>query len=372
MYKLVIVEDEQQIRHGLEKFIDWNSMGFEVAGTFEDGESALEHIKDNPCDVVMTDVMMKKMTGLDLIGKLIELFPDIKTVIVSGYDDFIYTRQAIKYKVIDYLLKPIDEQELCEVFKKIKEELVDDYEVRLSRIPTEELFASSYELDTNSGGESIISKIIDYRYKTLLAALNMEDIEHLYRVIDEIVEESKKLTIDEIRMMLKKIYYMISNEFNQRKIDVIKITDGKFNYNSLLDVRNHCEFERCIKKSFTYVLEGIKGRKVDYGSGSVVGIMEYVEAHVSMELCNEVVADKFRMNPAYLCRMFKEKTGENLSDYIARVRMKKAGELLKSEKLKVADVWQMLGYSSGSYFSVQFKKYTGYTPSEYIIRTIKR
>ena len=123
MYRLVIVEDEDNIRHSLECFIPWKAMGFQVVGAFSDGSSALAYIKDNPCDAVLTDILMSRMSGLEMINHLHQIKPQIKVVILSGHSEFAYAQQAIQYQVVQYLVKPVDEDELMDVFKGIKEQL---------------------------------------------------------------------------------------------------------------------------------------------------------------------------------------------------------------------------------------------------------
>ena len=73
MFKLVIVEDEDNIRHSLECYIPWEQLGFRVVGTFSDGSDALAYLKENPCDAVLTDLLMSRMSGLELIRNLFEL-----------------------------------------------------------------------------------------------------------------------------------------------------------------------------------------------------------------------------------------------------------------------------------------------------------
>lgn len=123
MFSLVIVEDEDNIRHSLECFIPWEQMGFRVAASFSDGSDALAYIKENPCDAVLTDILMSRMSGLEMLGQLHQIHPEIKAVILSGYSDFAYAQQAIQYQVVHYLVKPVDEDELMDVFKGIKEQL---------------------------------------------------------------------------------------------------------------------------------------------------------------------------------------------------------------------------------------------------------
>lgn len=130
MFKLVIVEDEDNIRHSLEVFIPWEKMGFRVVGAFSDGSTAFDYIKDNPCDVVLTDLLMSRMNGLELIGQLHQIHPEIKAVILSGHSDFALAQQAIRYQVVHYLVKPVDEDELMDVFKGIKEQLDREQEIQ--------------------------------------------------------------------------------------------------------------------------------------------------------------------------------------------------------------------------------------------------
>ena len=131
MYRLVIVEDEEHIRHSLECLIPWGEMGFQVVESFSDGMDALKYLEDNPCDAVLTDIMMNRMTGLEMIRNLCDTHPQLKIVILSGYSDFTYAQRAIQYKVVNYLVKPVDEEELMNTFKGIKAQLDTEREEAL-------------------------------------------------------------------------------------------------------------------------------------------------------------------------------------------------------------------------------------------------
>ncbi len=123
LYKLIIVDDEEIIRNGLAEIIDWKSIGYEVVGCFEDGKNLIEYLKNNPVDVIMTDIMMDNVSGLDICKFVYENFSDIKVVILSGYKEFEYAAYALKYNVNHYLIKPTDFDEVCQVFTKLKEKL---------------------------------------------------------------------------------------------------------------------------------------------------------------------------------------------------------------------------------------------------------
>ena len=119
MYRLVIVDDEEKILEGISELFPWNNIGFQVVARFTDAKSALTYIGSNPVDVVMTDISMPEMNGIELTKEL-KLFPDIKIVLFSSYKDYDYMRAAIQFGITDYLLKPIRYDELVSCFEKIR------------------------------------------------------------------------------------------------------------------------------------------------------------------------------------------------------------------------------------------------------------
>ena len=138
MYKLLIVDDEALVREAIQDQMDWEKLGFECIGTCEDGVEALEFIKSNPPDVVLTDIGMPFMNGIELTQELYIHYPTIKVIIFTGYDDFDFAQQALKLQAVDYILKPMTAIELEEVISKLRLELdqqnnqIQDYE-RLKR-----------------------------------------------------------------------------------------------------------------------------------------------------------------------------------------------------------------------------------------------
>lgn len=122
-YSLVVADDEVTIRKGICNYIDWETMGFEVIADFEDGKETVEYLQEHSVDVVLTDIRMAEVTGLDVARYVFEHQLPIKVVIISGYKEFEYAKQAIKYDVMDYILKPIHMDELERSFQKIYDQL---------------------------------------------------------------------------------------------------------------------------------------------------------------------------------------------------------------------------------------------------------
>ena len=128
MYSVLVVDDEIRQREAIIKSVNWEKAGFKVIGDAESGIEALELLEKLEPDLILTDIKMPLMTGLELARKAREIRPATKLVILSGYDDFEYAQEAFKYNVIRYLLKPIFASEISEEFAKIKAEMDEEFE----------------------------------------------------------------------------------------------------------------------------------------------------------------------------------------------------------------------------------------------------
>lgn len=123
MYSVLIVDDEDVIREGLKQVVSWEALGYHIVGAVGSGEEALRFLENTPVDVVLADIRMPRLSGLEL-ARLIKLnYPDSKVVILSGYDNFSYAQNAIRYGVYHYLLKPCAEEEIIEVFTRLHAEI---------------------------------------------------------------------------------------------------------------------------------------------------------------------------------------------------------------------------------------------------------
>ena len=112
MKKVMLVEDEEFILQGIRYIIDWEEIAMEVTSMAHNGKEALEMFRQEPADIVVTDVEMPLMNGLDLLEEIRKISPRTRFLILSGYDEFEYARKALKLDVEEYILKPINEEQL--------------------------------------------------------------------------------------------------------------------------------------------------------------------------------------------------------------------------------------------------------------------
>lgn len=122
-YKILLVDDEAEVRTSIIKKIDWKTVGFQVVGDAENGVDALEKIEQLEPDVVMTDIRMPYMDGLALAEQLRKIRPSIKVILFSGYDDFEYAKKAIQLNIIEYILKPVNAVEMSEILSRVRDTL---------------------------------------------------------------------------------------------------------------------------------------------------------------------------------------------------------------------------------------------------------
>ena len=484
-------------------------MGFQVVGTFSDGSDALAYLKDHPCDAVLTDILMSRMSGLELIRSLYEIHPQIKVVILSGHSDFAYAQQAIQYQVFHYLVKPVDEEELISVFKGLKEQLEERkeelaeadqenrelkqllqkgfirdllsgrisseqeldvyrkllnleqiqkdsrlivYELTPQAAPeTEEGSANTVEnvlkeltdetggichmftveerqdlcrvifvglpgvnpehlqsccdsqmqslrkaLNTRGCGEPVfylthsISQLsqllasvapdsmpqaesdrhelcqrVIAPYKLLIVELDLGSRETLLHLLHRTLRDLDGVCLEDAQFGLKNLYSVIELDYQKRKISVCDITNGKFDVNRLYRAQDLRTLTECVKDAFCALCDGLQRRKPKSEHTIVCRLLEHLNEHMDEDMGHEEIAKKYRVHPGYLSRLFKQEMGETLSEYLLRIRIEKAARLLKEGQYKIGDVAGMVGYSTSSYFSIMFKKYTGYSPREY-------
>lgn len=118
MYKILIVDDELMIREGIRNGMPWKKLSIDTVLTAASGDEALDILRRQPVDIILTDISMEGMTGLELVTEIRKLQPEIRVIIMTAYDRFDYAQESLRLHVDDFLLKPIDEDDLSDVIEK--------------------------------------------------------------------------------------------------------------------------------------------------------------------------------------------------------------------------------------------------------------
>ncbi len=146
MYKLLVVEDEKSIAYGIANSIPWGEWGFVISGVCGNGLEALEQIKKDKPHVIISDIRMPEMDGIELMQHLNQNYPEIKIIILSGYNDFEYLQMSIKSRVTEYLLKPTDLDEFEVMFRKMKDRLDDENRKKMEEQELKQAYEESKDL----------------------------------------------------------------------------------------------------------------------------------------------------------------------------------------------------------------------------------
>ncbi len=158
MYRILLVDDETDVRESIARMIDWDTQGFSLCGCAAGSLEALEMADELLPDVVMTDICMPYIDGLELIRRLRKVHPAMQFVIVSGYDDFSYAQQAVQLPVMDYLLTPLSRSGVEAVLQRVRARL--DAET-LRRRDVEELRACAKRDQLQLQRMALIESITD-------------------------------------------------------------------------------------------------------------------------------------------------------------------------------------------------------------------
>lgn len=241
MYKALIIDDEKPVQIAVCKLGRWHSYNIETPAIASNGKEGLYAMRELHPDIVFVDMQMPVINGIEFLKSACKEFPNSKYIIISGFDDFYYAQNAIRSGAIDYLLKPIDEDDL---------------------------------------NASIEKAILQINPKADFSALNQEDAD---------------ISPDEI----------------------------------------------------------------------VATIREYIDKNYSQNLNISMFSNKYYFSKEYLSKVFKAKYDFGIYEYVLKVRMERARELLSDENMKVQLISDRLGYTDSNYFSKAFRNYYGITPSQF-------
>ena len=140
MYKLIFADDEAPVRRNIAKLIPWEKFGFELIGCCANGHEVLDLVEKDPPDLLITDINMPFVSGIDVARELRRDFPTVKIIFLTGYNDFNYAQQAIDLNVLKYILKPVSAQSLSECLQEVKQMLDAEYQQIYDRSRLEDFY----------------------------------------------------------------------------------------------------------------------------------------------------------------------------------------------------------------------------------------
>lgn len=338
MFRLLIVDDEPMIRKGLVKLVEQMSTISIVVNTAENGVEALEFMERDCPHFLFTDIRMPKMDGLELCRQVSQLYPHVQIVVISGYSDFEYAQKSLSYGVKEYLLKPVNKKSIHEVLEKLVKH-------RHKQSSQSYISLSKMELWVESMEEAIWATNME-KMDALIAECRRECIENSIPFSQQIEFYDQFLIL-----LVKKL--------NARDIFRFQIEHASQVPSSAEEAFNHFVYE---VRQFLRVL---KAKRKGNAKDPVEEAKSYIEKHLSKDVSLEEVAEVLGLNPSYFSQLFKQLAGETFVQYRIKRRMEKAKKLLENPSYRITDISYEVGYADHPHFTKTFKKYSGYSPSEY-------
>jgi two-component system response regulator YesN len=349
LIRIVIADDEKMIRDGLALTMPWAGMGIEVAGVAADGEGALELIREARPRIVITDVRMPRMDGLELLRRVGAEFPETRVVMLSGFDEFAYVREAVKGGAVDYLLKPVTAEELREVITRVKERisaeargLTQDREARRAVEGCMASYRTAARLGQSQAAKACLDSIYgDERVRSLSTQRQKElFLEMTDGVVADLCREGFELSGDDL-------------------------LDGLVLDSAQVDLSSPGEMREWVYRFTDAIADIVKGSGAEKGPAAVRQAVEYLEARFREDISAESVASAVLLSPNYFSHVFKKARGEGFTDCLNRLRIEEAKRLLAQGGHKVYEVSEMVGYRDYKYFGAVFKKLVGVSPNSY-------
>lgn len=344
MLKILLVDDEKFAIEGLISMLDWDSFQGELIGTASSGEEAVTLMETITPDVVISDIKMGGMDGIDLARFVHDKNEYIHMILLTAHGEFEFARQAIQYGVIDYILKPItrekirllndllvQKQEQLLLRRKsyltvwdaaLKERLLQALKTG-DRNTLDEFFQSPLFAELMNGNDCnpVGIQLINYLY-AYLQDMNLDQQAISYSK-NETMENFLDMTSRQEKMdyIITKYYDLLTSVSQQKSAHTDAIAAYAFRY-----IREHYHEPDFNLSGLSYAM------------------------HVSL---------------SHLSTVFKQTAGNNLSAYVTELRLEKARQLLSDMQYSISEVSVLSGYSDAKYFAKLFKKKMGSTPSEY-------
>jgi two-component system response regulator YesN len=394
MWKVLIADDEPKIRRGLRKAIERVRTDMQVVAEAEDGETAFALVQKEQPDILMIDVRMPFLNGLELIERINAENCDCIIIVVSGHDEFEYAQRALQLKVFEYVLKPVPQELLAGVLERAAEALDSGRRQRqylawahdqLERnLP---LLREQFLRDWTRGRLSPVELAEQARFLEVktsgsasLAVIHVVD-----RAIAISDERERRLALYAVRSAVEECFARFSPlwVFADERDDIVALcacAGGKDWVEAAARIESRvvpslCQALIVVQASVPdagpgvpEAYEALSAELAERGShrALVAQAQRYIDAHFGEATLDlEEVASSARISPGYLSRLLKLETGFSFVDYLARVRINKAVQMMSDPSVKVYEVAEAVGYQSQHYFSRAFKRVFGRPPVEY-------
>jgi two-component system response regulator YesN len=397
MYKMIVIDDEYLVREGIKQTIEWDEHGVEIVSFATNGKEGLLEIEKHKPDIVICDIRMPIMDGLEVVKIIKERQYDLEIIILSGYKDFYYAKQVYDNGAISYLLKPVDNSELLnkvldaistlEEKRKISK-IVNIVKKDSIRIINNEL------LDYLTGSlslEDFLKYINDFDLKIVekgyVISIELLEFNNCNKEILEILDVLKPYFLDyntNFILSTDKIIYIISdcnlddiftqfenliNKTLKSKTLVIAFSDY---FDDLISLKNSFVNSNNARKNRMFSM--ISSLQV-YGKNRPIKpiirvLLKFIEQNYNKNISRLDAAKIINYSESSISHSLKEELGLSFVDILTKYRILVAKKLLDQTKFRLYEISDLVGFNDVKYFSKKFKDVVGMTAIDYVNRNV--
>ncbi len=388
MGKILFVDDERLIRQGIADLIDWKDLSGEELELAENASIALKYLEQKHYEIVITDIYMQDINGIELAKQIKDRWPAVKVILLSAYEDFEYAKEAIEAGVFKYLLKPVTPEELEDAVKDAQGQIKSNIEYENMVLKTEEI-VNLYKMQMeknlwkdlaygNIGDESELETRSRQLGLSLeksgicCIVLESEDFSELHNISEKAEEVASLCFSDYLNAILinRKIVVLLKNEPSQAELftfqdkineyteETVSVTVGSY-VTDLLDLPISVA-------AASYKMKDGRTNFSDETGRIVLQSIKVIREEIQNTDFNiNTIARSLHITPAYFSRIFKKRMGVTCTEFIQNYRVDMAKKLLEFTGLSNQEISEKTGYASVYYFNQQFKKITGEPPGYY-------
>lgn len=363
--KLLIVDDNQMQIDSLCAFVHFGQYGINEIQTAANGVMCLEIAEWFQPHIVITDIEMPEMDGLELIRKLKKNGSKAKMIIITCHQKFDYAKTAMEYGVSRFLLKPLDPGEVSAAIANITSEIVSENKMNLVFRESLQQYGLHFEeKESVYVGENMFSV---GEMKEKVAEVLQGKASAREALAEYIDFKDKKYICSVILNILKTL-------LEERGISLYQLIEGNDEFRAFASSERAASPENNIPEFVEAVASAANTEERKNGKYNQISrdIKRYIDENYSTIDSVEQIADHLEISSSYAKRVFQKTDGKTVFDYLLQTRIDVAKKLLKDPYCKVYEIADRVGYKSTAYFAETFRKHVGCTPSEYREREICR
>jgi two-component system response regulator YesN len=388
MWKLMIADDEPKIRRGLRTQIMHMGLDIEIVSEAEDGEHALEQVNLTQPDILLVDINMPFLSGLDFIEQLKKNRRDAVIIVITGFEAFEYAHRALDLGVFAYLLKPVELSSLRATLDGAIQKLMSErmrerhYAWALSQIEKRrDSLWEEFLSDLIRGGltrdeiadQAALLKIPAMRRTVLMMIKALPDAGQPWRprILQYAFADALRDALSGCRfscvfsderdhvMML----YDADEALDERLLQAAKQAGAALLVSASIQVAQAGGLDQ-LEETYDNLLSAM--RQAVSRPAAVDQAAAYIQRNFSRsDLSLTDVAEAVGVNPSYLSRLMKQELGMPFSKYLTNVRLNAAVQMMNRGEARIRQIGERVGYATPHYFSTAFKKVLGTSPAEY-------